>query len=138
MSRREDRERKIAGWLEHLEGWKASGEALSRYARSHGIEAGSMYYWRSVLRGEGRWPEGKRSNFRVLQSGARCLLGVSARTSASCKAAREPPQIRPLALVAWPYCRLWSATYAFQSPYVRNARSRGAASTPFRLGQGTL
>jgi hypothetical protein len=57
MSRREDRERKIAGWLEHLEGWKASGEALSRYARSHGIEAGSMYYWRSVLRGEGRWPE---------------------------------------------------------------------------------
>ena len=57
MSRREDRERRIEGWLEHLEGWKASGEALSTYARSHGIEAGSMYYWRSVLRREGRWPE---------------------------------------------------------------------------------
>jgi transposase-like protein len=56
MSRREDRERRIAGWLEHLEGWKASGEALSTYARSHGIETGSMYYWRSVLRQEGRWP----------------------------------------------------------------------------------
>jgi hypothetical protein len=58
MSRREDREGRIAGWLEHVEGWKASGEALSTYARSHGIEPGSMYYWRGVLRREGRWPEG--------------------------------------------------------------------------------
>lgn len=57
MSRREDRERRIVGWLEHLESWKASGEALSAYARSHGIEAGSMYYWRGVLRREGRWPD---------------------------------------------------------------------------------
>jgi hypothetical protein len=57
MSRREDREGRIAGWLEHVEGWKASGEALSTYARSHGIEPGSMYYWRGVLRREGRWPE---------------------------------------------------------------------------------
>ena len=57
MSRREDRERRIAEWLEHLEGWKVSGDALSTYARSHGIEPGSMYYWRSVLRREGRWPE---------------------------------------------------------------------------------
>lgn len=57
MSRREDRERRIAGWLEHLEGWKASGEALSAYAHNHGIKAGSMYYWRSVLRREGCWPQ---------------------------------------------------------------------------------
>jgi hypothetical protein len=56
MSRREDRERRIAEWLEHMESWKASGEPLSAYARSHGIEAGSMYYWRGVLRREGRWP----------------------------------------------------------------------------------
>jgi len=57
MSRREDRERRIAEWLEHMEGWKASGVALNTYARSHGIEPGSMYYWRGVLRREGRWPD---------------------------------------------------------------------------------
>jgi transposase-like protein len=56
MSRREDRERRIAGWLEHFEGWKASGVALSSYALSHGIKPGSMYYWRSVLQREGCWP----------------------------------------------------------------------------------
>jgi hypothetical protein len=56
MSRREDRERRIAGWLEHLQSWKASGEALSAYARSHGVEPWSMYYWRNVLRREGHWP----------------------------------------------------------------------------------
>jgi hypothetical protein len=57
MSRREDRARRIAGWLEHLQSWKASGEALSAYARSHGVEPGSMYYWRNVLRREGHWPQ---------------------------------------------------------------------------------
>lgn len=57
MSRQEDRERRIAGWLEQLQSWKASGEALSAYARGHGIDPGSMYYWRTVLRREGRWPE---------------------------------------------------------------------------------
>lgn len=57
MSRREDRERKMAGWLEHLQSWKSSGEALSTYARSRGIEPWSMYYWRKVLRREGRWPD---------------------------------------------------------------------------------
>ena len=56
MSRREDRERRVAGWLEHLQSWKASGEALSAYARSHGVEPWSMYYWRNVLRREGHWP----------------------------------------------------------------------------------
>jgi hypothetical protein len=57
MSRREDRERKIADWLEHLQNWRASGEALSAYARSHGVEPWSMYYWRNVLRREGHWPQ---------------------------------------------------------------------------------
>jgi len=70
MSRREDRERRVAGWLEHLEGWKASGEALSTYARSHGIEPGSMYYWRSVLRRDGRWAEELREADRARRPGA--------------------------------------------------------------------
>lgn len=69
MSRREDREGRIGGWLEHLEGWKASGEALITYARSHGIEPGSMYYWRGVLRREGRWPEGLGEADRVRKPG---------------------------------------------------------------------
>jgi transposase-like protein len=56
MSRAEDRERTHAGWLEHLQGWKASGHGLSAYARSHGIEPGSMYYWRTALRRKGLWP----------------------------------------------------------------------------------
>lgn len=58
MSRREDRARRIAGWLEHLQSWEASGEALSAYARHHGMEPGLMYYWRNVLRREGHWPQG--------------------------------------------------------------------------------
>ena len=57
MSRREDRERKIAGWLEHLQSWKSSGKPLSAYAKAHDIEPWSMYYWRKVVRREGRWPE---------------------------------------------------------------------------------
>ena len=57
MSRAEDRERRLAGWLEHVQSWQASGERLSTYARSHGLEAGSMYYWRTVLRREGLCPE---------------------------------------------------------------------------------
>jgi hypothetical protein len=57
MSRREDRERKIEGWLEHLQSWKASGKPLSVYAKAHGIEPWSMYHWRKILRREGRWPE---------------------------------------------------------------------------------
>lgn len=56
MSGREDRERKIAGWLEHLQTWKPSAEALNAYAHSHGAGLWSMYYWRNVLRRERRWP----------------------------------------------------------------------------------
>jgi hypothetical protein len=76
MSRQEDRERKVAGWLEHLQSWKASGESLNSYARGHGIEAGSMYYWRTVLGREGLWPEepdrGRRSE--VVRKSARVPL----------------------------------------------------------------
>jgi hypothetical protein len=56
MSRREDRERRMAQWLEHLRSWQASGEALCAYARSRGIAPASLYYWRKVLRREGCWP----------------------------------------------------------------------------------
>jgi hypothetical protein len=60
MSRREDRERKAAEWLEHLQGWKDSGTALSAYARSRGLALWAMYHWRNVLRREGRWAEEPR------------------------------------------------------------------------------
>lgn len=60
MSRREDRERKSAEWLAHLQGWKDSGTALSAYARSRGLALWSMYHWRNVLRREGRWIEEPR------------------------------------------------------------------------------
>jgi hypothetical protein len=42
---------------EQLQGWKASGESLLRYAQARGLETSSMYYWRNVLRREGHWPE---------------------------------------------------------------------------------
>jgi transposase-like protein len=57
MSRAEDQERRLAGWLEHLRSWQTSGQGLSAYARSRGIEPGSMYYWRSALRRRNLWPQ---------------------------------------------------------------------------------
>lgn len=57
MSRREDRERKTAEWLEHLRSWKASGSSLPAYAKSHGLALWTMYRWRSVLRREGLWAD---------------------------------------------------------------------------------
>jgi hypothetical protein len=57
MSRREERDRKIEGWLEHLQSWKASGKPLSVYAREHGIQLWAMYHWRKILRREGRWSD---------------------------------------------------------------------------------
>lgn len=55
MSRREDRERKTAQWLEQLQAWKQSGKALSAYARSCGLAPWTMYHWRNALRREGLW-----------------------------------------------------------------------------------
>ena len=57
MSRREDRERKTAEWLENLQGWKASGSSLPAYAKSSGLALWTMYRWRSVLRREGLWAD---------------------------------------------------------------------------------
>jgi hypothetical protein len=57
MSKQEDRARKIAEWLGHLQGWKDSGQSLSAYAKVHGLALWAMYHWRSVLIREGRWHE---------------------------------------------------------------------------------
>jgi len=45
--------KKQAGWLKHLQGWKASGRSLTAYARSQGLQAQQLYAWRSRLRGAG-------------------------------------------------------------------------------------
>ena len=45
--------KKQAEWLEHLQGWKASGRSLAAYARSQGLQPRQLYAWRSGLRGAG-------------------------------------------------------------------------------------
>jgi hypothetical protein len=55
--RREDRQRKVAEWLEHLQGWKASGESLAAYARRCSLPLWAAYRWQAVLTGEGSWHE---------------------------------------------------------------------------------
>jgi hypothetical protein len=55
MLKREDRQRKVAEWLEHLQGWKASGESLAAYARRCSLPLWAAYHWRAVLTGEGSW-----------------------------------------------------------------------------------
>ena len=57
MIKQEDRQRRAAEWLEHLQAWKASGESLSAYARLHGLSLESAYQWRRVLRSRGLWHE---------------------------------------------------------------------------------
>jgi hypothetical protein len=61
MLKREDRARKVAEWLEHLQAWKDSGESLSAYARKHGLTVWSAYHWRGVLTREGSWREGPKA-----------------------------------------------------------------------------
>ena len=56
MSKQEDRTRKIAQWLERLQGWKDSGQSMSAYARDRGLTLWAMYHWRGVLIREGLWP----------------------------------------------------------------------------------
>jgi hypothetical protein len=57
MLKREDRERKVAEWLEHLGAWKSSGLSLARYAREHKIAAFAAYQWRARLTKRGLWCE---------------------------------------------------------------------------------
>jgi hypothetical protein len=60
MMKREERQRKAAEWLEHLQGWKASGQSLSAYVRERGLALCSAYQWRRVLTRDGSWPEGSQ------------------------------------------------------------------------------
>jgi hypothetical protein len=57
MLKREDQQRKVAEWLEHLQGWKASGESLAAYARRCSLPLWAAYHWRAVLSEEGSWHE---------------------------------------------------------------------------------
>ncbi len=57
MLKREERQRKVAEWLEHLQGWRASGESLAAYAQRSGLALWAAYHWRKVLTQEGSWPE---------------------------------------------------------------------------------
>lgn len=57
MSKQEDRSRKIAEWLEHLQSWRDSGQSLAAYAKGQGLALWAMYHWRVVLIREGRWQE---------------------------------------------------------------------------------
>lgn len=55
--KREERDRKAAEWLEHLQSWKESGQSLAAYARGHGLTAWSAYQWRRALRRDGSFRE---------------------------------------------------------------------------------
>ena len=68
MSKHEERARKVAEWLTHLQGWKDPGQSLSAYAKVHGLPLWTIYHWRSVLMREGRWLEHPQAANR---SGAR-------------------------------------------------------------------
>jgi hypothetical protein len=57
MLKREERQRKAAEWLEHLQGWKASGESLAAYAQRSGLALWAAYHWRRVLMQDGSWQE---------------------------------------------------------------------------------
>jgi hypothetical protein len=77
MSRREDRERKAAEWLEHLRNWKDSGTSLSAYARGHGLALWAVYHWRRVLQHEGRWsgePRHRRKSSPLARGSERIAL----------------------------------------------------------------
>jgi len=57
MLKRDERQRKAAEWLEHLQGWKSSGESLAAYSRRNSLTLWSAYHWRGVLRRDGSFRE---------------------------------------------------------------------------------
>jgi hypothetical protein len=93
MLKREDRQRKVAEWLEHLQGWKASGESLAAYARRCSLPLWAAYHWRAVLTGEGSWHEGPNEPVAVgiAQSSARRVPLRFARVAVS-----DTPRAMPL------------------------------------------
>jgi len=40
-------------WLEHLQGWKASGQTAQAYAKTHGLSRSYMFQWASRFRRQG-------------------------------------------------------------------------------------
>jgi hypothetical protein len=62
MLKREDRERKVAEWLKHLQAWKGSSGTWGRYAREHELDAHSAYRWRARLIKQGLWREESRGD----------------------------------------------------------------------------
>jgi hypothetical protein len=98
MSRQEDRARKIVQWLEHLQGWKDSGQSVCAYAKVHGLSSWAMYYWRSVLIREGRWHEASRVASRRAAVGARALTPVQFAQVTVMDSPRRAPLMLRLAL----------------------------------------
>lgn len=69
MSKQDERARKVAEWLEHLQGWKESGDSMAAYAKGRGLALWAMYRWRQVLIREGRWHD--QPNTRACSGAAR-------------------------------------------------------------------
>jgi transposase-like protein len=44
---------KQAFWLEHIQAITRTGQSLSAYAQSHGLNVKQLYYWNKVLRQRG-------------------------------------------------------------------------------------
>jgi hypothetical protein len=78
MLKREDRVRKVAEWLEHLQGWKSSGETLAAYVRRCGLSLSAAYQWRAALIREGSWSDEpgvtRRASHQVPQRFARVAV----------------------------------------------------------------
>jgi hypothetical protein len=87
MSKQEDRDRKIAQWLEHLQGWKVSGQSVSAYARERGVTLWAMYHWRGVLIREGLWQA------QPMESGHKSAVPLTFARVAVTDATRSAPLI---------------------------------------------
>lgn len=98
MSKQEDRAKKITLWLEHLQGWKDSGQSVSAYAKVHGLSSWSMYYWRGVLTREGRWHEPPSAASRRAGVGGCSLTPVQFARVAVMDSPRPAPLILRVAL----------------------------------------
>lgn len=48
-------------WLDHLKAWKSTGKSMTLYARKHGLNPDSFYYWKKKLRLKGIWDDERQS-----------------------------------------------------------------------------
>jgi len=61
MSKKSRRVRRSAAeWSEIVQSWKASGETAEEYASRHGLNAGTLGWWRSQLSKQSDHAEGSR------------------------------------------------------------------------------